>query len=67
MRTRDPLLAVRLPQALLDLLDEEVRQRPSDKQAYRDAASRSAVVRDALAAYLGRKMDGMHRLAPPRS
>ena len=51
-RVRKPLIAVRLPADLLQLLDEEVRRRPHGQRAYYKAGSRSAVVRDALRAFL---------------
>lgn len=52
MRARDPLVAVRLPADMLAALDEAVRLRPRGRKAWEGAASRSAVVREALEAFL---------------
>ncbi|HUW85003.1 MAG TPA: hypothetical protein VMZ31_19655 [Phycisphaerae bacterium] len=63
MSNRDPLVAVRLPIVLLELLDAEVARRPTGRRAWYGAASRSSVIREALAKYFGREMSGVRYLS----
>jgi len=49
---RDPLVAVRLPEAMLAALDEAAAARTGSQRAWDGARSRSAIVREALEAFL---------------
>jgi hypothetical protein len=52
MREREPLIAVRLPRLMLEALDAAARVRPGGRRSYDGAASRSAIVREALMCFL---------------
>jgi len=51
-RERDPLIAVRVPAAMLRALDEAASVRRGGERAWDGARSRSAIVREALQAFL---------------